>query len=348
MTVSVLLSAFNAVETIGVALDSILAQTHRDFELVVVDDGSSDGTAGIIDAAVARDDRVRVLHQPNAGLVVSLNRGLGLCRYEFVARMDADDRAWPERLERQAAYLNANPQVVAVGSQTRIIDSGGRPVRQGWYPTDPHAAKASLRSASPFAHPAVMMRRSVVESVGGYRAAFIHAEDYDLWLRMGEVGDLANIPAVLLDYRVHGNNTSTRNAADQAFSTAAAWVAHLLRSSGRPEPLSLLDRGVGPQDLAALLQEPDLSEAFEARRVYALVNNGGVLASNAADAGVDGFIQRSGSQAAGDLAARAALVFARAGRYREAAAVAWAGLRADPTGLAATMLRRLARANRAV
>lgn len=348
MKISVLLSAFNAAETIEVALDSILDQTHREFELVVIDDGSSDGTGNIIDAVAAKDDRVRAVHQENAGLVVSLNRGLELCRHEFVARMDADDRAWPERLELQGAYLAANPHVVAVGSQTRIIDGTGRPLRQGWYPTDPSAAKASLKTASPFAHPAVMMRRSAATSVGGYRAAFVHAEDYDLWLRLGELGDLVNLPQVLLDYRVHGNNTSTRHAMEQAFSTAAAWLAHLLRLSGRADHLSLLDRAVRPEDLAALLRDADFAHAFEARRIYALVNNGGVLASNAANAGIDALIHHDMMRTAGDLAARAALVFARAGRYHEAASVAWAGLRADPAGLASTVLKRFARSRPAV
>lgn len=186
--VSVLLPAYNAAATLAAALDSLLAQTIEDFEVVAVDDGSTDATADILAAYAQGDRRVRVLSRPHEGLVPALNAGLGACRGVYVARMDADDRSLPQRLARQAAHLDAHPEVGLVACRVRY---GGDPAACGGYARYVDWTN-TLRShedialhrfrESPFAHPSVMFRRELAARLGGYRQGTF-PEDYELWLR---------------------------------------------------------------------------------------------------------------------------------------------------------------------
>jgi Glycosyl transferase family 2 len=260
--ISVVLPVYNAQAFLDAAVDSVLAQTFGDFELLAIDDGSTDATAAILDRLARRDRRMIVVRQANAGIVAALNHGLALARGEFVARMDADDVACPERFARQAAFLDAHPDVAVVGSAITLVDAQGRTIRHVQYPESPAAAAAFLATGSPLAHPAAMMRRAAVLAVGGYRRAFEYAEDYDLWLRMAERHSLANLPDRLLLYRQHGAKLSFSRAAEQALATGLARVAASRRRAGQPDPtaglaaLSLadLDRlGLSPQEKAAVI-----------------------------------------------------------------------------------------------
>ena len=195
--VSVLLPVRDGARFLREALASVLAQTLRDFELLVVDDGSEDETPAIL--AALRDDRVRVLRQERLGLVAALNRAIAEARAPLLARMDADDVSLPERLERQVAYLEARPRVGLVVTGVETIGRTATVV----LPDDDAALRRRLLLRNPFTHGAVAVRAEAVRGAGGYRADYGANEDYDLWRRIAREWELAAIPEVLYRYREH-------------------------------------------------------------------------------------------------------------------------------------------------
>jgi glycosyltransferase involved in cell wall biosynthesis len=214
--ISVLMPCYNAAATIGEAVESILSQTYSDVELIAVDDGSTDGTLRRLEAWALRDARVAVLARPHGGLVGALRAGLAACRGSLVARMDADDRSAPERLARQAAYLETHPEVAVVGCLVEGFPA--EDLRQGfqiyieWLNglVTPQAIAREIFVESPLAHTSVMMRRSWLERVGGYQDLG-WPEDYDLWLRLHLAGArFAKVPQMLVGWREHpGRATRT-------------------------------------------------------------------------------------------------------------------------------------------
>ena len=205
--VSVLMAVYNGERYLAEALDSVFAQTLADFELVVVDDASTDATATILDDYAQRDGRVIVLrNDENRQLAAALNRGLAACRAPLVARADADDVNLPQRLERQVAFLGAHPDVGVVGCWYDKMDSEGRSLSTGTFPTDHETIYARQLFYSSFLHPSVMFRAGVVRGVGGYDEAYWTAQDSDLWTRLRDETRFANIPEALVRYRVHGDS----------------------------------------------------------------------------------------------------------------------------------------------
>jgi glycosyltransferase involved in cell wall biosynthesis len=212
------------------ALGSVREQTFADFELVAVDDGSTDASRKILESAARDDARIRVLSRPNTGIVGALNDGLHLCRADLVARMDCDDIAAPNRFRIQVDYMREHPECVAVGSRVLLIDSDGDPIRAWPCPLDHDSIDgAHLRGeGGAITHPSAVMRRAALEEIGGYRTECEPAEDLDLFLRLAERGRLANLPSVLLSWRMHlGSTGSTqrerqRNAAFRAVADACA------------------------------------------------------------------------------------------------------------------------------
>jgi cellulose synthase/poly-beta-1,6-N-acetylglucosamine synthase-like glycosyltransferase len=205
--VSVLMPCYNAGETLPEALESLACQTLADFEIVVVDDGSEDGTPEILRSWAARDPRLRVIGTPHRGIVAALQTGLDECRAPLVARMDADDRSLPGRLEQQLAFMDSHPMVAAAGCLVRAIPPNQ--VRQGfaiyleWQNAlvSDEDIRREIFVESPFAHPSVVFRRQAVEQAGGYQD---HGwpEDYDLWLRLYLTGErFGKVPEVLLEWR---------------------------------------------------------------------------------------------------------------------------------------------------
>lgn len=199
-SVSVLMSVHNGVPWVRDAVASVLAQTARDIELIVVDDGSTDSTPAVL--AAIRDPRLRVYREPHAGLTRSLNRALRLATAPLVARLDADDFALPERLERQRAFLEAHPEVGVLGTGAREVDAAGREVGRVRPPEDDATIRRVLIRANPFVHSSVVMRRNALERVGGYDESLPVAQDYDLWMRMSRVTRLANLPEPLVVRRL--------------------------------------------------------------------------------------------------------------------------------------------------
>jgi glycosyltransferase involved in cell wall biosynthesis len=215
--VSVLMVVHDAQAYVGDAVASALDQTLEDFELVVYDDGSRDGSARIVEAFAARDARIVLRRRQHAGLATWLREGVEAACAEFVARMDADDLAHPERLARQLAYLCAHPECIAVGTEVLLVDPERRPIGSGGVRLDHEAIDAELMRGrgTALVHPSVALRRSAVLAVGNYRTEYPWAEDLDLFLRLAERGRLANLPEVLLEYRQHPQTVNARRAVEQ-------------------------------------------------------------------------------------------------------------------------------------
>jgi glycosyltransferase involved in cell wall biosynthesis len=222
--VSELMSVRNGVPWVREAVQSMLGQTAGDLELIVIDDGSTDGTAALL--ATIADPRLRVERQAPTGLTPSLNRALGLARAPLVARLDADDVALPERLARQRAFLGAHPDVGLLGTGAREIDAAGREVRVVSPPEDDRAIRRALIRRNPFVHSSVMMRRSAVAEAGGYDERLPVAQDYDLWMRMSRTTRLANLSAPLVVRRLlPGRVGVARDAERLAAEARVRWRA---------------------------------------------------------------------------------------------------------------------------
>lgn len=216
-TVSVLMSVYNAAHYLREAVESILRQTFTNLEVIIIDDGSTDASGAILDACARRDPRIHLIRRPNKGLTRSLNEGLALARGTFVARMDADDVALPERIERQVGYLQNHPECVAVGSRMLMLDPDGEPVGPFETPVEHEAIDQYNLTwgGGGIPHPTAMIRRDALDRIGGYREEFPVAQDGDLFLRLAEVGRLANLPEILLQYRLHLSSISTQLRAKQ-------------------------------------------------------------------------------------------------------------------------------------
>ncbi len=234
---SVVMCVYNGARFLAQAINSIRAQTFRSFEFVIVDDGSTDDTPRILAEHAASDGRIRVLPQENQGLIAALNRGIACAQAELIARMDADDVAKPYRFEMQLDFLSGRPWIALLGGAVEIIDAGGRVLNTIRVPLDPdHVRREMLEYRCALAHPTVIFRRRAFERAGGFRKAYRHAEDYDLWLRMTERCQAANLDDVLLGYRWHPKGVSCAHAPQQILSALCARTTAKLRLRGMPDP----------------------------------------------------------------------------------------------------------------
>jgi GT2 family glycosyltransferase len=259
---SIVLSVYNGERFLARAVQSILGQSMTDIELIVVDDGSTDTTPAILERYAAADPRMVVLHQANGGRAMARNRAFEEARAPVVAVLDADDVALPERLERQHRFLAHHPQVAAVGGGVRFVDEDGRAFPDVTYPLTDGEIRAALEDTTPLAHSAVMVRKEAWKRVGGYRPLFRLAEDTDLWLRIAEQAELANLPDIVVCYRIHPSQGSAQGVELQTLETIAARVSAQARAEGRKDPLDGLVRidratlsslGVGHSEMAAVL-----------------------------------------------------------------------------------------------
>jgi len=267
--VSVVMAVYNAAPFLTEAVCSVLAQTVEDLELIVVDDGSTDGSADIVASMARRDGRVRLHRQTHGGLVSAITVGCEYARAEYIARMDADDVAAPQRLRRQLEVLETRPRLVLLGTAVVVMDAAGRAHYTIAYPETDGEIRRSILHWNCFAHPTVVMRAQALRAVGGYRRAFLHAEDYDLWLRLIEVGEVANLSEPLVYLRTHEGQVTQAFLEQQVMSRLAAAAMARRRASGRPDPLlstervtmgTLVDLGVGSECL-----REELVAAFASR-----------------------------------------------------------------------------------
>lgn len=228
-TISVLMPVYNAERYVAEAVESILAQTFADFEFIITDDGSTDGSHSILERYAKQDSRIRLISRPNTGYVVALNEMLALARSEFIARMDADDISLSERFARQIAFFEAHEECVALGSGYLVMDPDGQPLSEPdvleTHEEIDAALLAGLRGV--LAHPSTMFRGRALLQVGGYRSEFEPCEDRDLFLRLAEVGRLANLKEALLSYRMHSASVcATRTQEQDAKGQAALREAY--------------------------------------------------------------------------------------------------------------------------
>ncbi len=211
--VSVVMSVYNSERFLRQAIESILSQTYRDFEFIIVNDGSTDGSLDIIEAYAKKDSRICLISRENKGLVASLNEGIAAARGIYIARMDADDIAKPERIAKQYAYMQAN-KLALCGSAAETIDEAGKKIGKLAYLPQKSTLRTYTLFHNPFIHPSVMFRKDVFEAAGGYRRFFAHIEDYELWTRIIFAHAADNIPEMLLEYRLHpGQVTKMHNIA---------------------------------------------------------------------------------------------------------------------------------------
>ncbi len=249
--VSVVMSVFNGECFLREAIESILSQTFHDFEFIVVNDGSTDNTAAILDSYARSDPRVRVYHQENRGAPESWNHGCGLARGQYIARMDADDIALSDRLTRQIEFLEKHEDVGVLGGGAEYIDAKGKTLWKETRPLEDVEIRSFLLHACAFFHPTVVVRKMTFLAVGGYRQAFADAADYDLWLRVAECSQLASLPEVVLKYRFHGGQVSCSKLRQQRLLILAAQTLASLRRDGKVEPLELVE-AITPERLEQL------------------------------------------------------------------------------------------------
>lgn len=212
-TVSVILPVYNTKMYIKESVESILQQTFSDFELLIIDDASTDGTQDIIKGFI--DNRIVFIQkEKNSGYTQSLNSGIEFAKGKYIARMDADDISLPQRLEKQVAFLEAHEEVVVCGADAEIIGSNERFIP--FFLTHEEII-TSMLITNPMIHPVIMFRRSfLLENNIRYNESFEPAEDFELWVRIASIGKLANLPDVLLRYRKHtGQVSNTRNELQQ-------------------------------------------------------------------------------------------------------------------------------------
>jgi glycosyltransferase involved in cell wall biosynthesis len=215
--VSVVMPVFNSAEYLPLAIESILNQTYTGFEFIIIDDGSKDTSWDIIRRYSRQDGRIKPLQNPsNLGICKTLNRGLTLARGEYVARMDADDWSYPERLGEQFSFMKSHSRVVVCGGDINVCDKDLAVINRRLYPCSDKTIREKMLRINPFAHPAIMYRKNIVMKVGGYNPLFAGVEDYDLYFRLGREGKFANLPQKMLKLRTHPDSISGRTITSQA------------------------------------------------------------------------------------------------------------------------------------
>ena len=238
---------YNAEPYIAQAVQSICQQTFTDFEFIIVNDGSTDGTTAILQDFARRDARIKLISRPNTGVVGASNDALTAARGEFIARVDGDDIAMPTRLEKQLRYMRAHPECSALGSWVRMIDSDGDPVRIYQVPTDHDDIDHALFRTWAIFHPTMMTPREIIMKVGGYREEYRTLEDLDLFLRLGEQGRMANLPEPLVEYRQHVCSMCLTNSR-RMNSIIVDILQQAYQRRGQKAPASLSTRRCGPDE----------------------------------------------------------------------------------------------------
>ena len=257
--VSVAMVVCNVERFLGEAIESILGQTFREFEFIIVDFGSTDKSKEIVASYAAKDSRVRLHEIPHCGLGEARNAACFLARGQYIAIMDADDVSLPDRLMWEVKFLEKHPEVGVVGGAVDWIDANGACVTHSAVPPGVTLSRpegnrelqSALLKDCPFWQPSVLMRREAFVLVGGYRPAFAPTEDYDLWLRIAEHFEMANLKQVVLNYRIHPHQVSVRRRKQQTLGTLAALASTAARRKGEPDPLNSV-KEITPEVLVEL------------------------------------------------------------------------------------------------
>jgi glycosyltransferase involved in cell wall biosynthesis len=229
--VSVVMSVHNEERYVSKAIQSILEQTFDDFEFIIIDDGSTDGTTEILSNYQQKDTRIRVLrHQSKKGLAQSLNEGIRIARGRYIARMDADDISLPTRLEKQVAFLDMHPEVGLVGTLCYEVDENDVIVRKWSLPSSTSDVRKALLDLNPLVHTSVMVRKEVFDEIGYYNETLQYSQDYELWLRIARQYEIANLPEPLVMLRVDLEKAMRKDAKARKHSLYVRFM-HLRQSN---------------------------------------------------------------------------------------------------------------------
>ncbi|MDD2662765.1 MAG: glycosyltransferase [Dechloromonas sp.] len=251
--IDVLITVYNGESFISQTIDSVISQTFSNWRLLIVDDKSTDRTAQIVRDYANQDSRILLIPGPHKGIAAAANVGLREVCAPLVARLDADDIALPERLEIQRAHLQKHPELLAIGTDVQLIDENNKPLRYRRQPAGPAKIRETLRLRNCIIHPSSMLRTEILHQIGGYREKFRNSEDYDLWLRISEIGGIDNLSQGLTLYRRHGSQiTAPSNTRRLTLYSVGAAVDHFLRKSGNTEVECLIDEAA-PNDIAEKL-----------------------------------------------------------------------------------------------
>lgn len=214
--VSIIMTAYNAAEFVQPAVESIQNQTFSDWELIIVNDGSTDATGKILTKLVKQDNRIILINcRRNRGASRASNLGLAKAQGQFIARMDADDISMPDRLEKQARFLENNPKVIVVGGQCELIDKAGKSIGLKAFPTSHKAIYQSLYQYNPIQHPSLMINtRLLGKQKITYHTEVLLAHDLEILFKLSQYGKLANLPDIILKYRIHSDSLSLKHPKD--------------------------------------------------------------------------------------------------------------------------------------
>ena len=253
--VTVLMSVYNGEKYLREAIDNILNQTFKDFEFLIINDGSTDRTAEILQSY--QDPRIRIINnEKNIGLTRSLNKGLKVAKGEYIARMDADDISPSDRLGKQVAYMDTHPEKALLGGQAIVINSGSDIITRWHHLTEPGLLRWSLLFDNPFIHSAVMLRSTVLRTHRlSYDCALPRAQDYDLWQRISQFSPVANLADVVIYRREHEENISARNSQEQKktrLMVISRGISELMGSSTGDENVAQISRIAVGQTFASI------------------------------------------------------------------------------------------------
>jgi glycosyltransferase involved in cell wall biosynthesis len=222
--ISVVMSVYNAANDLKDSIPGILGQTFRDFEFIIIDDGSTDDTPAVVRKYAAVDPRIKFVQQENRGLTVALNRGLALAQGEYIARQDADDISYPDRFEKQVGLMESDPAIVLVGGNCDDAYENGFTAEWGSY--GPKELQKIVFFKTPFAHSTVMMRASTCRKLNGYDESFKTSQDMELWMRFAKAGKLAMVPEPVLRRRIVSSSISVKRRWRQFYDAFRARWRH--------------------------------------------------------------------------------------------------------------------------
>lgn len=267
--VSVVMAVRNVERFLAESIESILGQSLREIEFIIVDFGSADATKEIVSSYAAKDARVRFHSVPDCVLPEARNASCSVARGEYLAIMDADDIALADRLASQVGFMEQHPEVGVVGGGVELVNASGASLLTWYHPADDQDVQPSLLKGSPLWHaaplirndvwhPTALIRRSAFLAAGGYRKAFVVSEDYDLWLRIAERHEIANLGQVVLKYRIHPHQVSLQQRRQKCLCKLAAQASAISRRNGLGDPVA------GIQEITpAVLARLGVSEATQ-------------------------------------------------------------------------------------
>jgi hypothetical protein len=250
--ISVVIPVFNAERYLDFSIRSMQAQTFADWEMIVIDDGSTDMSGAVAEDCARKDPRIRVFHKMNTGIAEARNAGWQTANGQYIAWQDADDLSYPDRLGRQLEFLLKNPSAAVVGTGYEDMDGEGRSLGKTFRnPGIIHGPDLSDITWSPVAQGTAMVRKEALQRVNGYRKVFTVAEDLDLWLRLAEQYQLANLSEVLVRVRYHSQSASNSRICENALCELAAWASARFRKENGFDPIDGV-KALSPDVLAKL------------------------------------------------------------------------------------------------